>query len=112
MGIGGITKPDLSAPGESIFSAGHEGDSTYTTMSGTSMAAPHVTGLVALLFSAKPGLTYDQVKAALQGGCTTDLGRPFILCTVQLFRYRFPNSDYGQGLINARNSVSGLIKAS
>ncbi len=50
-------KPDLLAPGEQILLAAPGG--TYTFASGTSFAAPHVTGVVALMWSANPELIGD-----------------------------------------------------
>jgi subtilisin family serine protease len=50
----GRIKPDVSAPGTLIRSSMPNG--TYGSLSGTSMAGPHVAGLAALLFSAKPEL--------------------------------------------------------
>ncbi len=53
----GRAKPDLSAPGEMILVAAPGG--TYTFSSGTSFAAPHVSGVVALMWSANPVLIGD-----------------------------------------------------
>ncbi len=50
-------KPDLVAPGQEILSA--YPNSTYEYASGTSMAGPHVVGVVALMWSANPSLIGD-----------------------------------------------------
>ncbi|WP_327657784.1 S8 family serine peptidase [Streptomyces sp. NBC_00483] len=61
-------KPDLSAPGVDILAARSslvDGSGSYTTMSGTSMATPHVAGVAALLAQAHPDWTAAQLKNAL-----------------------------------------------
>jgi subtilisin family serine protease len=79
------TWPDISAPGENITSScrvylpicssgldprngpGATDIGTFNTISGTSMAAPHIAGIVAQLFQAVPTATPAQIEAALKG---------------------------------------------
>ena len=59
-------KPNVVAPGTSIRSCYYNWETTrYSTLSGTSQAAPHVSGLVALLRQKNPNATVDQIKTAI-----------------------------------------------
>lgn len=60
------TCTDIFAPGSSIVSASNASNSASTTMSGTSMASPHVAGAGALYLAANPTHTPAQVDAALK----------------------------------------------
>ena len=88
-----LNEPTITAPGTAIVSTraftgalpalGAPDDAAlapaylpfYTTMSGTSMATPHVSGLVAMILEANPALTPDQVREVLQKTATNMTGR-------------------------------------
>lgn len=61
----GRTKVDLGAPGVDILSTWASSPTAYNAISGTSMAAPHVTGVAALLMSALPSASYLELRERL-----------------------------------------------
>ncbi|NQU50596.1 MAG: S8 family serine peptidase [Planctomycetes bacterium] len=69
----GLNKPDVSAPGVDTLST--YPCSGYTTLSGTSMATPHVAGAAAILRSIRPDLSVAECKAALMA-TSVDFGPP------------------------------------
>lgn len=63
----GASTVDLAAPGTAIYSTWHTSNTAYKTVSGTSMAAPHVAGAIALYWGAHPGEPYRSVIAKVLG---------------------------------------------
>ncbi|HMN60988.1 MAG TPA: S8 family serine peptidase, partial [Anaerolinea sp.] len=92
----GAVFPDLSAPGVDIYTSGLYG--TYYLDSGTSFAAPHVAGGLALLLSAFPGLSAADQENALVNGAV-DLGAPG------------PDYNYGNGGLNLLAAYNWLAGA-
>jgi subtilisin family serine protease len=64
---------DVFAPGSSIKSAWHTGDTAVSTISGTSMATPHVAGIAALYLQASPSALPAAVRDALVNSATTNI---------------------------------------
>ncbi|MCA1708870.1 MAG: S8 family peptidase, partial [Actinobacteria bacterium] len=64
---------DMFAPGSAITSAYNSADDATATMSGTSMAAPHLTGLAALYLSAYPSASPGTVSSAIVTSATADV---------------------------------------
>jgi subtilisin family serine protease len=99
----GILKPNVSAPGASIRSS--LPGNTYGSYSGTSMASPHVAGVIALLWSADPEL---KGQIGLTGQILSYSAVP-LLSSTQLCGSdtptSHPNNVYGYGLVDAKAAV-------
>ena len=85
----GATKVHIGAPGVGIYSTLPKNvkgklTSGYGSYSGTSMAAPHVTGAVALYASSHPGASAQQIRDAILGNVGTAIS----------FRLGFPDAKF------------------
>jgi len=91
-------KPNAVAPGQYIRSSLPGG--SYGWRAGTSMAAPHVSGAVAILRQYAPDATPDEIKEALLASCRShpDWGT-------------LPNNDYGWGMIYIPAAMDALVPA-
>jgi minor extracellular serine protease Vpr len=65
-------KPDIAAPGGSIYSTWPLELGGYASLSGTSMASPHLAGTAALLLQARPGLSATDVREILQNNAVPE----------------------------------------
>ena len=93
-------KPDIAAPGTSTRSS--VGPGSYGSMSGTSMATPHVAGAVALLWSAQPGLiTKVSQTETILNNASVHLNST--LCSS--ISGNFPNNVFGSGRLDIRAAV-------
>jgi serine protease AprX len=94
------TKPDITAPGTNTRSASNSCDSCYTTASGTSMATPHISGAMALLWCALPGLRHQITPSR-------DALNQFavFISSTQCGTAGPPNNVYGWGRINIAAAV-------
>lgn len=96
-------KPEVAAPGVTTLSASSANDQAYRYLGGTSMASPHTTGLVALLWSARPGLVgnIDQTVQAIEDGArpVVDVSCDQVMSGVGTSG--IPNNVYGYGKIDA-----------
>jgi subtilisin family serine protease len=93
---------EISAPGTNVLSTFNTGTTTaavhnYANAVGTSMATPHVAGVVSLLLSVRPSLTPDQVLVGIQSNASS-----------------FPGSSTcdtatcGAGIVNAERTVRDI----
>ncbi len=85
---------DIFAPGTDIYSTTSVAKGSYVKMSGTSMAAPHVTGVAALIKSIVPNINARDLKDAILSNCDTD--------------YRLKDYCTTGGSLNAWKAVSSV----
>jgi hypothetical protein len=85
-------KPELAAPGVEVRSSVPGGGYESSGWDGTSMASPHVNGVIALIRQACPDLSVDEVKQVLYD-TATDLGAPG------------KDNNYGYGMVDAYAAV-------
>jgi subtilisin len=70
----GVKGPDVAAPGVDVYSSWPVADGQYNTISGTSMATPHVAGVAALLAEANPSARGQALKDLVLAQCMTLTG--------------------------------------
>ncbi|RHY42709.1 hypothetical protein DYB34_012094 [Aphanomyces astaci] len=103
----GTLKPDVSAPGFQVRSAWNTGNAAYNTISGTSMASPHVTGAVALYLSRNKGAKYADVYRAFTTSVDTSTLTADNKNCGGVADERYPNNNYGYGRINVARAIGG-----
>jgi len=94
-----VTKPDVVAPGAQVYSCippeqRPDGTFAYTYMDGTSMAAPHISGVAALLMAANPAASATDVLKALRETALHPNGAE-----------RRPDNRWGYGLIQPAEAL-------
>jgi serine protease len=98
---GGDGSADINGDGypDGVLSTGRsDGEFAYTFLSGTSMAAPHVAGVIALMKSVNPDLDAADIERLLENGALSDdIGEPG------------RDNLYGYGIINARKAVDAAL---
>jgi subtilisin family serine protease/N-acetylneuraminic acid mutarotase len=100
------TKPDITAPGNPVRSAWNTSDSAYEFDSGTSMATPHISGAMALLWSAIPSLK-NQITASR---AAMNNAAHFVSST-QCGDASRPNNVYGWGRVDILAAVAATPTA-
>jgi subtilisin family serine protease len=100
-----VTKPDINAPGTLVFAAyadsANVGDE-YAFLTGTSMAAPHVSGAAALMIAAHPDWTPAEIQSAMMMTADPDVNNPAgDLATAD---------EVGSGTVDlSKSALSGLV---
>jgi serine protease AprX len=103
-------KPDVVAPGVLVRTSSSVQGGTYVNLTGTSVAAPHVAGVVALLWSARPELARDiaATRAILEESANPDVTvNPGETCGDTPLT-TIPNNSFGYGRVDALAALSAV----
>ncbi len=93
-----VLKPEIAAPGVSIFSTAVGTGTGGEYLSGTSMASPHTAGIAALVAQRNPTWTPEQIKAAMMTTATADV-------------VDYDPTRLGAGLVQPRRAIDTKVLA-
>ncbi len=97
--VDGYLKPEIAAPGNNVISAKMGSGHKAVQMSGTSMAAPHMTGVMALIKQAHVDFSAEELKSVVMGTAKT----------ISEKGVRYPISLQGAGRVQAERAAKSLI---
>lgn len=98
-----LLKPEIAAPGSQIISAKMGGGAVGVQMSGTSMASPHMAGVMALVKQAHPTLTSAELKSLVMSTAKT---------MVDAEKQVYPLSRQGAGRIQVMKAIDATVVTS
>ncbi len=102
---GTLLKPDITAPGDTIFSTANGTRNQGANFSGTSMASPHVAGVMALLKQIHPTWSVAELKALAMNTATNDLW------TSIAHTAKFTPTRVGAGRVSVANAALSSVIA-
>ncbi|MBI5964614.1 MAG: S8 family serine peptidase [Chloroflexi bacterium] len=100
-----LLKPDLAAPGDSIFSTATGTGDKGVSFGGTSMASPHVAGVMALLRQNHPTWSVAELKALVMNTAANDIW------TSTAHTAKFTPTRVGAGRVSAANATQSSVVA-